>query len=103
MEQDPDRATARRGFASNSGASQAQIEKRGTSREHPRQTRAQGNRKTLASQTIKTMEGMESHLLQIGQKEFLNLLLEYPRISLAICSAFSKKLQQVNKLLLYNY
>ncbi len=54
-----------------------------------------------ASQTMKTMD--KTRLLRIGQKEFYNLLLEYPRISLAICRAFSKKLQEINKLILLDY
>ncbi len=55
----------------------------------------------IASVTVKAME--DTRLMVIGQKEFSNVLLEYPSIAIEICKVFSTKLRQMNRLLVLQY
>lgn len=55
----------------------------------------------ISSVTVTAME--DTRLMTLGQKEFNNVLLEYPSIAIEICKVFSTKLRQMNRLLVLQY
>ncbi|OQY27771.1 MAG: hypothetical protein B6244_09710 [Candidatus Cloacimonetes bacterium 4572_55] len=55
----------------------------------------------ISSVTVMAMDN--TRLMTIRQKEFRNVLLEYPSIAVEICKVFSTKLRNTNRLLVLQY